>query len=73
MIRDWLRNWLGTGPRGTLTFLANGTTLLGCPRGLAADEIERIRVQLGEWLFEPTRLLVLPFPIDVVDQRRRRP
>lgn len=58
--------------RATLTLLSDGKYILGLPREMTAQEAFHISERLRMWLdaSEPKRLLIFPFPIDVVDKRR---
>ena len=68
---DWLRRHLGPPPnRGSLTLLPNGGVILGAPEGATDRMMWESRRTVEDWL-ERGRLLVLPFPVDVVDQRER--
>jgi hypothetical protein len=60
--------------RGTLTLLPDGTFLLGLPHGTNDDVAYHAAKSLPDWLESPDRkLLILPFPVDVIDQRGTRP
>jgi hypothetical protein len=73
-LRARIRAWLGIhdGRRGTLTFLPGGRTVLGMPGG-SAVQADAVAVALEEWLAGDRRPLVLPWPVDVDDQRYPRP
>jgi hypothetical protein len=57
--------------RGTLTFLPDGQTILGLPhkRDWTQRELATLRQTLRNWETEKPKLLVLPFPLEVIDKR----
>jgi hypothetical protein len=69
-MRNWLRHWLGIAEQGSLTFLPNGNILVGCPPETDRDTAEAVGRQLLDWAASgQSRVLVLPFPVTVVDRR----
>ena len=56
--------------RGTLTFLRGGRVILGVPHGsterMTYEAVQALQKRIAE---NPGGLLVLPFPVDVVDKR----
>lgn len=67
----WLRSIFGPAPepRPTLTFLPDGGIVIGAPRDLASDQVQHL-VAMAERLRDAHGVIVLPWPVDVVDLRR---
>jgi hypothetical protein len=66
-----LRRWLRLDEkRGTLTFLPDGSVILGLPENASVAMADGVRRQMSAWL-DGNRgsALVFPFPVDVMDLR----
>lgn len=68
-MREWLRRWLGIAEQGTILIEADGSIIVGCPRESTWAEMESVRLRFREWAATPGMILVLPFPVAVVDKR----
>ena len=55
--------------RGTLTFLRDGSVIIGVPDSATQEEVHHAREMIGDWIKERRAALVLPWPVDVIDQR----
>jgi hypothetical protein len=54
--------------------LGNGEVIIGMPRGSSDRMAHHVRLSLLEWLALPEprpQLMVFPFPVDVVDLRKK--
>lgn len=71
-ILAWLRRPCVDGSkRGTLTLLPEGRIVLGTPDETNAQRAHDAAMAIRDWLATPDNLLVVPFPIDVIDKRSR--
>jgi hypothetical protein len=56
-----------------MTFLDDGSVIFGCPWDLTEDEYDAIADVLSQYDHDRGSVLVLPFPVDVVDLRKQLP
>jgi hypothetical protein len=57
--------------RGTLTFTRDGMVFLGVPEGTNDETLYGLMHLVAEWVKDgqPPKVLVFPFPVDIVDNR----
>ena len=62
-----------TAARATLTILADGRIVLGCPEDVTSEWRAEYATLIAQWAKSEGASLVLPWPVDVDDQRETQP